>query len=476
MKIKSLIRENELLVPVEVEVQLQLGLPQIIFVGLADQQIKESAIRIKSAIKNSGFIFPKAHQVIVNLRSNLDKKSSRGVELAVALAILWETDQLQKYVLDSSVYIYGELSLGGEIYEPADLHQGLKIDHQPIVITGETTVCKALFQREIIKRLDAFHDRVTMFPDIHAHWQRPLEGLKFSFPEKIAHWLKIISLSEGHVLLSGASGSGKTTLAKSIVSFLEEPQVPVYWTTQQTWRPYVKPHHSATALSLLGGGAPPKMGEVSKAHDGLLVMDEFFEFDPVVQDSLREPMEEGRIRLSRSHYQTEYLAHFSLIATTNLCPCGNWVPGKPLSCRYSRKKCLSYSEKLSGPLLDRFHFAFYFEDIRNHSNSENYISGENLLNDLEKVRAWEHRMNLRVRMKNQSGDKIAEQFFKRAHHPVILEEVKTLNWGSQRRFNSALQLAMVIANLDFSEEIRLSHWTQAIDFAVFNLRRLQNWN
>lgn len=474
MKIQSFIREDSYLVPVEVEVQLVLGLPQISFLGLPDQTIKESAQRIRTAIKSQGYIFPKAHQVIVNLRSEHQKKNSRGVELAVALGILWLTEQLPRPILDSKTFVYGELTLSGEVLEPMDLHHGLKVFEEPIVYTGQSAIIDSLFRRRVMSSLSDFHQIEDVVKSQGQQWQRPEEGLQLRFSLEKSRWLKMVALSECHVLLAGAAGSGKSTFAKALPSFINPPDRNTYFTTQEKWRPVVKPHHSATALSLIGGGSPPKIGEISRAHQGVLILDEFLEFDPKIQESLREPMEEGKIRLSRSHYQAEFAADFMTVATTNLCPCGHWLPGKEPQCNFSRKKCTGYAEKISGPVLDRYQAVLFFKEERTQGKQALQIKGDQLLNELEQSRAWLKKNNFATTKISEPLE--SEEILFRVKNGIVWQEIEHRVWHSRRRINSTLQIAVAFANLDLSEEVTVSHWNEALQLTDLNFEKMRRWS
>ncbi|MGZ3799896.1 MAG: magnesium chelatase domain-containing protein, partial [Bdellovibrio sp.] len=223
MKIQSLIRDNDRLVPVDVELSFVPGLPQIQFLGLPDQAIKESIHRIKSAIRMQGFEFPKAQQILVNLRPAYLKKSSRGLELAVALGILWETEQAQKPKSDS-VLVYGELSLNGEVFEPDDLTEDFEVSDEQIVWTGFENKKSAPFVRASLKVLrDVSDPQIILAEKREFKIERPSFGLDLHFPQRQVEILKLIALGEHSLLLAGPAGSGKTTIAKTLLSLLEIP-------------------------------------------------------------------------------------------------------------------------------------------------------------------------------------------------------------------------------------------------------------
>src|SRR6185312_6028947 len=182
MKIYSLIQDKNELVAVEVELTLLPGLPGIQFLGLPDQHLKESAFRIKSAIKQSGFQFPTSQQILVNLRPNHKRKTSKGLELAIAAAYLWETEQAPRPVGSSDFYVYGELTLGGEVIEPEDLRENLLKEHA-VVLTGKIGSEKpAPFRRRLIQKLSELATPEEKLAELQFEKpQAPNEILKYSF-------------------------------------------------------------------------------------------------------------------------------------------------------------------------------------------------------------------------------------------------------------------------------------------------------
>lgn len=394
MKIQSLIRENDRLVPVEVELSFLPGLPQIQFLGLPDQAIRESIHRIKSAVRAQGFDFPKAQQVLVNLRPAHLKKSSRGLELAVSLGILWESGQVHP-VPDSDVLVYGELSLSGEVFEPEDLHQDFDAAEGVTVWTGCSATEKTVpFHRQRLARLqDIVNPETVPASPRHYSIARPAFGLDLVFPPRQAEIIKLTALGEHSLLLAGPSGSGKTTMSKAVWSLLAGPSLEDmreisanhkdFSSEEILWRPLVHPHHTTPPLGLIGGGVPPTKGEIARAHRGVLVLDELLEFHPKSQEVLREPMEDFKVRLRRGRFVDEHPAQALVIATTNLCPCGDWVPKTRIMCGRSLKKCRSYAERLSGPLVDRFQILFF---TQRHEKGAGVL-GLDILSELQAARA-----------------------------------------------------------------------------------------
>lgn len=354
MKLKSLIQNCNKLEVAEVEIEFIPGIPQIHFLGLPDRIIKESFYRIKSALKSCDYKFPLTNQMIVNIKPNHLRKSSRGVELAVALGILLKTGQIENQFFNPDWVIYGELGLDGDIFEPSDLALSIPYLQNINILTGkgEGTTC---FRMESLKNIEVNYTKNLV------SYQRPQPGLQKLYSQSESDFLFLAAASGVHALLAGTCGAGKSTLAYALNSFLKEPNESENVRLEKRWRPLISPHQSISPSAFLGGGSTLYEGEIERAHGGILLLDEMLEFDSEILEALRGPMTGDKLRLSRAANQREIECSFQVVATTNLCPCGKWSPiMKNIGCRFSRGKCTRYIESFSGPLLDRFgilHFA-----------------------------------------------------------------------------------------------------------------------
>lgn len=376
MKLKSLIQNSHQLEIAEVEIEFIPGIPQIHFLGLPDRIIKESFYRIKSALKNSGYKFPLTQQMIVNIKPNHLRKSSRGVELAVAIGILLKTAQLPADRINLDWVIYGELGLDGSIYEPSDLNTHFIRPKEAQILTGWAKENKNPFYR-----IHDLKNCLVLEPGkgSRPYFQRPDFGINKFYSEAEAEFLFLSATTGLHGLLAGDSGAGKSTLAKALLSFLPEPGPDDTGRWKNNWRPLIMPHQSITAAAFLGGGASLYQGEVERAENGLLILDELLEFNSEIVETLRGPMAGERLRLARAGMDREIECQFQVIATTNLCPCGKWTPEKEnISCRFSRLRCTKSLEKLSGPFVDRFGLMMFTEPKINRQ-----ISGQAVLQRIE---------------------------------------------------------------------------------------------
>ncbi len=313
------------------------------------------------------------------------------------------------------------------------------------------------FQRHRIDRLKNLNQPTAVPADTESFQPiRPKEGLTLEFPKEQARLLQILALGKHHALLAGPAGSGKSTLAKALVSFLEDPNKEELCRRKINWSPLINPHHSISALSLVGGGVPPKPGEISKADGGLLVMDELLEFSPACQEALREPLEEGLVRVARGFKSETFAAKFQLVATTNLCPCGQWVPGADVNCRFARHRCVSYQQKLSGPFLDRFEILFFTQKSQAYHpgiTSTKGISGEDLLASIQDARKWRREVGIKTAPRERFA-------------PFIRQHLWPKEFSSRRRFKAAFQVSLTLADLDHSISVSPSHIDEALQLTV----------
>lgn len=462
MKIQSLIQQDGNLELVEVEVRLLGGVPAIQFIGQADPMIKESAIKIKSALRAQGFQFPLAEQVLVYLRPSSVRKTSLGLDLAVAMGILLETQQI---VLreDRPLLAYGELTLNGEVKEPEDLSIDFYDGDRFAVFTGSEGGRCAFAKVALanLRHLQNYH--WTTAQRERPKFTRPRLGLEKCYAADEARLLKVLGAGGFHALLAGPAGGGKSTLANAMWSFLEptnDDQERQFLADNrelrrmnQPWRPVRAPHHTSTPLAIIGGGTPLGPGEITKADGGLLILDEWLEYPAKVQEALREPMESGLIYLARANNAETYPARCQVIATTNLCPCGDWLPSREIQCNRSGLKCQGYRERLIGPALDRFQILFF---CRRHRMEDRQITGAEVLRDLEAY--WETDFR---------------------DFPTNEELMKNIPKVLNQQLNGRRQLALVrvastIAKLNRHRRVELSDWDEAFDLSVRSFLQLKS--
>jgi len=363
--------------PVTIEVFLSGGLPVFSVVGMAETAVRESKDRVRSAIISSGFDFPQG-RITVNLGPADMRKTGGRFDLAIALGILAASNLIPVVALED-IEFFGELALNGDLRSvPGVLPAALKACEagKNIFVPAANGIEAALTTTEV--RVATTLLEVTA----HLNGTKPIEPLAHDAPDitaaayadlsdvkgqQQAKRALEISAAGGHNLLYiGPPGTGKSMLARRLPGILPRMTEKEALATAaidsvlgrlldlSRWRqrPFRSPHHTASAPALVGGGSGPRPGEVSRAHNGVLFLDELPEFNRSVLEVLREPMEAGMITISRAGHQADFAANFQLVAAMNPCPCG--YLGDPLGdCRCSADRVASYRARISGPLLDR---------------------------------------------------------------------------------------------------------------------------
>jgi len=373
--------------PVQVEVHLANGLPSFTLVGLADTEVKEARERVRAALAQSGLAFPTNKRITVNLApADLPKESGR-FDLPIALGILAADGQIDAAALASHEFA-GELSLAGELRPVRGaLALALALRHEgatrtlvlpeasaaEAALAGQGPVRSARHLLDVVAALqpgDAAKPLPVPEPPAHnGHEAAALLDLADARGQAAAKRALEIAAAGAHSLLMvGPPGAGKSMLAQRLPGLLPPMNdsealasaalaslAGAFEPSQWKVRPFRAPHHSATAPALVGGGSPPRPGEISLAYGGVLFLDEIPEMPRAALEALREPLETGRITISRAARQASFPARFQLIAAMNPCPCG-WLgaaAGSARQCRCTPDIVARYQGKLSGPLLDR---------------------------------------------------------------------------------------------------------------------------